>query len=192
MRQKLLLVFTTILSFTLLWTAERIYANWFVPTVSAPTAEPVTLPDHVLYESLFRMDLSFRRKSLEQELTGKPVTSLKVYFKENANLTDQEDETLRQTAIEFAQEIRPIDTRAQRMIAKIREQFLYGEVPEGGEVTPPPRELADLQDQRNVVVLRYRDKLLDLLGKDGSKKLDRFVRSDFAMNFQAIGELPRR
>lgn len=179
-----------IMASTLMWGAEHIYASWFATAALVSAAEP--LPDYVLYDSLFRMDLSFRRKALEQELTGQPVTSLKTYFKDRANLTDEENELLRQASIEFIQEIRPLDVRAQQITADIREQFLYGEVPPGQEVVPPPAELIDLQNRRNELVLRSRDKLADSMGKDTFAKFDEFMHKDFSSNFQLNGELPRR
>ncbi|MFN0139438.1 MAG: hypothetical protein ACKVQW_05045 [Pyrinomonadaceae bacterium] len=180
------LVFTLAVATALVLGGEYIYASWFV-TASPVNAES-TVPDYVLYDSLFRMDLSFRRKALEQQLTGQPVTSLQHYFKNSANLTDEENEVLRLTAIEFLEEIEPIDTRARQLTAEIREQYLYGEVPAGGEVAPPPAELGDLQDRRNEIVLQKREKLSELLGKDAFEKLDKFMHKEFAENFQANGE----
>lgn len=169
---------------------EHIYASWFA--TASPINAADTLPEYVLYDSLFRMDVSFRRKALEQELTGQPVTSLKSYFKESANLSDEENEILRQTALDFIQQIQPIDTQARKITANIREQYPYGEVPAGGEVSHPPSELADLQSRRNEIVLQKRDKLSDLLGKDAFEKLDEFMHKEFAANFKANGEPPRR
>lgn len=191
MRTKILLIFISLVAaVTLFLGGERIYASWFA-TVS-PVSAIETIPDHVLYDSLFRLEVSFRRKALEQELTGQPVTSLKTYFKDRANLTDEENEILRQTAIDFIQEIRPIDTQARQITANIREQFLYGEVPRGSEVSQPPAGLVDLQNQRNQIVLQKRDKLSDSLGKKAFEKLDAFMHKEFTSNFQANGEPPRR
>lgn len=189
MRTKIVSIFIALVAaVTFFWGGERIYASWFA--TASPVSAVETIPDYVLYDSLFRMDVSFRRKALEQELTGQPVTSLKTYFKNSANLTDEESEILRQTAIDFIQEIQPIDTQARQITANIREQYLYGEVPAGGEVSHPPSELADLQNQRNEIVLRNRDKLSDSLGKDAFEKLDAFMHNDFATNFRANGEPP--
>ncbi len=191
MKTKIVSIFFTFaVAITLFLGGEHIYASWFA--TASPVNAAGTLPDYVLYDSLFRMDVSFRRKALEQELTAQPITSLKSYFKDSANLTDEENEILRQTAIDFIQEIQPIDTQARQIIANIREQYLYGEVPPGGEVSHPPAELADLQLRRNDIVLQKRDKLSELLGKDVFEKLDGFIHKDFAANFQGNGEPPRR
>lgn len=191
MRTKIVSTFFALaVALALFWGGEHIYARWFSTGSSISAVEAI--PDQVLYDSLFRMDVSFRRKALEQELTGQPVTSFKTYFKDSANLTDEENEILRQTAIDFVQEIVPIDTQARQITANFREQYLYGEVPAGGEVAPPPAELGDLQNRRNEIVLRQRDKLSDLLGKAAFEKLDEFIHKDFASNFLANGEAPRR
>lgn len=191
MRTKIVtLFFTLAVATALVLGGEHIYASWFAKASTANVLS--TVPDHVLYDSLFRMDVSFRRKALEQQLTGQPVTSLQSYFKNSANLTDQENEVLKLTAIEFLEEIEPIDTRARQITAEIREQYLYGEVPAGGEVAPPPAELGDLQNRRNEIVLKKREELSELLGKDAFEKLDKFMHKEFAENFQANGEPLRR
>lgn len=186
MRTKVVSLFLTLaVAITLFLGGEHIYASWFA-TVS-PLNAVSAVPDHVLYDSLFRMDVSFRRKALEQQLLGQPVTSLQSYFKNNAKLTDEENEILRQIAIEFIEEIEPIDTRARQVTSDIREQHPYGEVPAGSEVAPPPAELGDLQNMRNEIVLQKRDKLSDRLGKDAFEKLDKFMHNEFAENFQPNG-----
>lgn len=149
------------------------------------------IPEHVLYESLFRMDLSFRRKALEQETKGQQENSLNTYFKDNFGLSDEEDETLRRISEEFYQDIQPIDAQAAQIIDNLRSQFPYNEIGEGQQVPPPPQALADLQSQRNSIVLGKRDKLAQALGSARFTDLDSYVKQDFAANFQAFGS-PRQ
>lgn len=145
-----------------------------------------SIPEHVLYESIFRMDLSFRRKALEQELSGQTVTSLKTYFKDEFGLNDEEDDLLRQTAIEYLEDIEPVNAQAIQLLAQLREQFQDGEIPDGQFVPAPPPALADLQSQRNSIALQSRDKLANRLGKK-FEMFDGLVKTRFAANFQSLG-----
>lgn len=190
MRAKIALISAIVLvALSLFFGSEHISAGLFA--TAKPAAIESAIPDHVLYESLFRMDISFRRKALEQELTGQTVTSLKHYFKDEANLTDVEDKILEQTAINFITEVEPIDAQARQMVATFREQFPDGEIAAGQQVPPPPLELANLQTQRNAVALRNRDKLSSLLGVTFAQ-FDSFVQLNFAGNFQSNGSVPRQ
>lgn len=143
------------------------------------------IPSHILYDQVFRLTISFRRKAEIQQLTGETVTSLPNYFKEEAQLTEQENEILQQVALEFLQEMQPVDDRAVVLIAEAWEAFPDGVVPEGQNVSQPP-ELFGLQEQRNALALRYRDRLNDLFGSKRFGKFDVFVQGDFASKFQSI------
>lgn len=145
------------------------------------------IPEHILYESVFRFDLSFRKRALEQELTGQKVTGLKTYFKDEANLTQEEDELLKKISFEYLIAIQPVDNQAVQLLDDLRSQFPDGMVPEGQEVPPPPPALAALQDQRNAIALSHRDQLMQAFGTKRFSDFNEFVQGDFAANFQSIG-----
>lgn len=166
--------------------SARLFGN-ANPSVLAQSA----IPSHVLYDSLFRMDISFRRKALEQELTGQPVTSLKSYFKDEVALTDAEDKILEQTAIDFLKEVEPIDKRAKEILAQYRELYVDGVVPDGQQIPAPPAELGTLQQQRNTAALNNREKLRNGLGESRFTVFDGFVQQEFSTNFQSNGAAPR-
>lgn len=161
----------------------------FEPEVKAETVSQI--PSHILYDQLFRLAVNFRRKAEEQRLKGESVSSLKDYFKDEAKLSDSQNQILEQTAIEYIQEVEPIDNQARQIIGQIRAQFQDGWVNEGQQVPPPPTELATLQEQRNALALSYREKLQDSLGKENFESFDNFVQKNFAQNFQAIGKIPQ-
>ena len=150
-----------------------------------------SIPSHVLYDSLFRMDISFRRRALEQELTGQPVTSMKTYFKDEVALTDAEDKILEQTAIDFLKEVEPIDNEAKQILKQFRELYADGEVPDGQQVPAPPAELGTLQQRRNAAALNNREKLRNGLGENRFGEFDGFVQQEFSTNFQSNGASPR-
>ena len=156
----------------------------FTPKVKAQSGSQI--PTHILYDQMFRLTVSFRRKAEIQRLKGERVTSLPDYFKEEAKLTDEQNEILQRVAIEFIQEVQPVDDRARVLISQIREAFPDGVVPDGQEVPPPPPELANLQNQRNSAALARRSQLEELFGKNKFTEFDNFIQGGFAANFQAI------
>lgn len=175
-----LLISTIFLSFN-----EKIFAEIFA-TNSKSDDSGSSIPEYVLYESVFRLDLSFRRKALEQELTSQPITGFKTYFKDNAELTDVEDEALRQVAIEYLVEIQPIETQTNLIISQIREQFPDGLIQSGQEVPPPPPALLLLQEQRNAAAISNWNKLSSRLSGKSFTSLDEFVKTGFADNFRSL------
>lgn len=185
----MLFLAVTIAVTTLFFSGEHISARLF-SNANAPSAAP-QIPEYVLYESVFRLDLSFRRKALEQELMGKPVTSLKTYFKNEAGLSDAEDVTLQKISLEYLQEIQPVNDQATQILSSLRTQFPDGEINEGQVAPAPPPELAALQQQRNSIALSNRDKLVQAFGTSRFGAFDSFVKQDFAANFQALGS-PRQ
>lgn len=148
------------------------------------------VPTYVLYDQLFRLIISFRRKAIKQRINGEPVTSLTEYFKAEAQLTEEQNQKLTDLANQYFEEIEPIDTQASELISQIRESFPDGEIPEGQQVPPPPPELSGLQDQRNALALNYREKLNDAFGKAAFESFDSFMHKKFAQSFQAIGTNP--
>ena len=158
---------------------SQVTRNWFgfEPQANA------NIPDHILYDRLFRMIISFKRKAESQTISGEKAIGLTNYFKNRANLNDEENRILQSVALEYIQELAPIDAQARTIITQTRQTFPNSVVP---REQPPPAELVNLQEQRNALALRYRDQLQYALGADGFAKFDEFVQRDFASRFQAI------
>lgn len=147
------------------------------------------MPDHVLYDKLFRMVGSLKKKAESvQDITAEKADALSNYFKRRAQLSDEENQILLNTALEFMREAAPVDERARAAISEARRNPLSNRGA-AGELTPP-LELIDLQEQRNALALLYRDRLKASLGEDAFARFDEFVESDFASGFQVISLSP--
>jgi hypothetical protein len=141
------------------------------------------IPDYVLYDKLFRMVNSLKKKSESGKIEIERADALSGYFKQRANLTGEENQILQNTALEFITEVAPIDARAGVVITEARRN-LSNRV--AGEERTPPAELVNLQEQRNALALSYRDRLKESLGADAFTRFEEFVQGDFASGFQAI------
>jgi hypothetical protein len=136
------------------------------------------IPEYVLYESIFR---------LESRNQSKDNIQLESHFKNTFELNSEQDEKLRQTAIEFTEAIRPIDALARVITDELRKQFPSEKSPiVDVELLQPPVELAELQAQRNAIVLEYRDKLQAAFGAAKFQAVDEKVKTDFASNFRKL------
>jgi hypothetical protein len=148
--------------------------------------EPQTeaqLPAHVLYDRFFRMAVSLKRKAEAEKANTEKSAGAAKYFKNRANLNDSEDQILQNLADEYVRELIPIDSQARAIIVQTRQKFPNGIVPRD---QPPPPGLVHLQEQRDALALRYRDRLKESLGAEGFDKFDKFILSDFASRFRAV------
>lgn len=168
------------------FTGQMQSAKQTVVSATTNSSGITQIPTSVLYDRMFRLIISFRAKAEIQKLKGERVTLMKTYFKDEAKLSDEDNEILENTATEFIKEVRTIDDEAGEIIAQGRDLFPDGEVPNGQQVPPPPKELANLQKKRNDLALKYRDELSQLLGSKAFSNIDDFVHGNFAANFQSI------
>lgn len=145
-----------------------------VSTVSESFAQMGSdIPDDVLYDTVFRLDVSFRSKASEQRDEGKPPTAFEYYFKDEASLTSEDDLALQQVASEFVQEINSIDAQATKII-------------DGGAVNPDTiADLSRLQEERNAIALSNRDKLQTLMGETAFRQFDEYVHGGFAAHLSS-------
>jgi len=137
------------------------------------------IPPQILYDQMFRLVISFRKQAEIQQLTGERVTTLTNHFKDEAQLTDRENEILQQAALEFLQQVQPLDDQAIVLIAQVREAN-----PDAQQIAPP-QELTDLQQQRNALALSYRNLLSERLGGAAFGEFDNFMQGSFAAGFQS-------
>jgi len=122
--------------------ARHIYAKPHLQgkAQSSSTAKQDDVPDQVFYGEVF---------SIIAEL--KNVRD----YQERAQLTDQQTEFLRVTAEQCAEKIAKQDAIAEKRIAALRQQNLKNKPP---RLTPPiPKEIGELQAQRDAIILHCRD-----------------------------------
>lgn len=144
------------------------------------------IPDHVLYETIFRMRKMNREKSDKERKEGKAHDKKDDLLKKKFQLSDDEDAQLSQAADEFAEAIAPVDKRVNGLKDEYRKQFPKGQLKEGEQPPPPPLEITELQELRNAIVLNHRDKLQLALGSDSFGNVDKKVKGEFADGFRDL------
>ena len=146
-------------------------------------AEPTNIPDHVLYDKLFRMVFVLKNKAESGTESSERIIGLTNYFKNRANLNDDENKILQETAVKYIDELTPIDDQARAIIVQVRQGIANGTIKRSD---PPPPELFSLQEQKNQLALQYRNRLQASLGATRFVDFDNFIHNNFASNMQAI------
>ena len=131
---------------------RHIHATTNPPLHNQSTPTRVTedgIPDHIFYGEIFSVIAKF--KNVRD-------------YQERAQLTDEQTEFLRVTAEQCAERVAKQDAIAEKRIVALRQQSLKSKPTRS---TPPiPAEVAELQAQRDAIILHCRDVLLKGLGDD--------------------------
>jgi len=107
------------------------------------------VPDHIFYGEVFSIIAN--------------VKNVRDY-QERSQLSDEQTELLRVTAEQCAEKIAKQDAFAETRIAALRQQNLQSKPTR--TAPPVPAEIADLQAQRNAIILHCRDVLRAELGNE--------------------------
>jgi len=135
-----------------------------------------------VYWQFFRHLLALRDRASALERAGGIGAGLRSYYKDKAKLTDQQALALDQIASTCAQEVAVLDAQAKVIIDAFRTKVLAKNSLTGGTLPPLPPELRRMQQQRNMIIMRYRELLRTTLGQQGFKQLDDFIKIDAERN----------
>jgi hypothetical protein len=140
-------------------------------TDTEPT--PQVMPEQVKFKFLFEHLVKIKDKP----------GSLRNY-QEKTGLPDAAFSALVQLALEHEQQAALIDQQAKVIINNFHAQYPRN-LPPGMAPPPPPQELVDLQDQRDSLALRYKDRLMTQLGTATYDLFRQFIDDEFRPKMQA-------
>ncbi len=150
----------------------------------ARNSGPTGVPEFVPYMFLFNHHEFNLQKAAELDRQSKNGAGYRSMEKRLAGLTDQEAVVLDQVTADCERELEKQDERAREVINAFRARFPPGRLPEGVLLPPPPAELTQMQEERNAIILRARDRLHEAFGDESFKRLDSFVKSQVASDVQ--------
>jgi hypothetical protein len=145
--------------------------------------ENQVVPDEILYFILFNHLVGLQEQSEKARTMGKSFDHLKV-FREEANLDVSQSVFLFQNAQDCLDALKPIDDRARQIIQDARTKFPTGEISSPENLPPPPSELKQLQEEKNAVVVRYRNAIKSYLGDLKFLELEQFVKQKISPNVE--------
>jgi hypothetical protein len=170
-----------------------------MPTAPAATATPVnsnqrlnpsiqvnssgitsTIPEPVTWLFLFRQISTLEDKAQAAESKGEDGSRYRTLYKRIANLTDGQNSFLMQSAISCANEVKIKDDLARQVTTRLRAQQ-PALTPGTAPVPAAMPELAELQKERDEIIMRYRQNIKDVFGPDFDR-FEAFVHSSITSN----------
>jgi hypothetical protein len=155
-----------------------------VPAATSTSSDG--LPEAVVYRQIFRHVLALQQDADALEKKGEDASRQRSFYKKNAGLTDEEDAILTGVAKDCLAEVTRQDQEAYRLIRAVRSQVPNGVVAIGQVAPPPPAELSAMQEERDAITLRARDRLRSELGDQPFERFAQFVRTKIAPQIQRI------
>jgi hypothetical protein len=139
------------------------------------------VPDHVVYNSLFRKVVRLREKT--RQLQSQNTIDGRNYhpLQREAKLSEDQAATLESIAFACRQQVIEQDNKANAIIQAFQSRFPGGRVPKGGSPPPPP-ELRALWGERMAIILRARDSLRAALGEEEFGRFDDFAKLHYGAN----------
>jgi hypothetical protein len=134
------------------------------------------VPDEVVYRHLFHHVSAFKKKAEEFRRAGKDGRSFETYFMRKAGLDEHQNQSLAELASEYEVEVGFLDARAKVIIDAYEAQYPGGRVPQGQSPKPPSAELRAMSEERDRMVLRYRDRLRAAFGEEGFAHFHAFAK----------------
>ncbi len=159
----------------------------YVRVGTAGLQQTAEIPQHVIYSHLFHQLASFKKQAEEAESKGKDGRPLRSLFKREAELNDVQAFALDVIASECLREVAMQDAKAKVAIDAFKSRFPNGRMPPGQTPPPPPSELTVMQEQRNAIILRARERLQLKLGEQEFSQFEAFVNRRVASNISSVG-----
>lgn len=147
------------------------------------TAEATqNVPDEVVYFILFNHLVGLKnRAEQEAQLTDEPSLNYYDLYEKQANLDASQSRFLFQTAQNCIDAIKPIDEQAKSIIDRAG-----GQVKSPANIPFPPLELEYLQQQKDDVILNYKNQLGNGLGVEKFAEFNQFARQKIAPQVEII------
>lgn len=138
--------------------------------------ERVQVPEHVPYMFLFRHLNNLNKQAEKHNREGKDGSKFHSRFKKVLAIDEDQYGVINEIAVSCDSELAELDKKAQVIIEAFRARYPEGDVPEGVIIPPPPAELTALQEERNLTILRARDRVRNALGEREFARFDEILK----------------
>lgn len=146
----------------------------------------ISPPPHVVYSALFHHVVAVRQQAEAEERQGKDARGLRSIFREKADLSEVQARLLDGIATDCVLVVAAQDARAQVIISAFKARFPPGRLPRGVKLPPPPTELTEMQEERNAMILRARERLRVSFGEDEFQRFEGLMTREMATSIQPI------
>jgi hypothetical protein len=156
------------------------------PPQKGSQPERTSAPTHVVYSALFHHVVDVMHEADEMQRQGKDTSPLRSFFQRKADLNEFQARLLDTVADECVRQLDVQDARAQLIINDFKKRFPPGKLPTGVTLPPPPPELTQMQEERDAMILRARDRLRVALGEDEFQRFEGFVMERVASAIEPV------
>jgi len=136
------------------------------------------VPEHVVYRMFLRQIFNNQQQADKAERRGdRRAAHAWRHHYEDAELSEEQMRALTRIATECEQEVREMDAKARAIIDARRALYYPGDkVPPGGKLAPPSPELIAMQQERDALILRCRERVREAFGEQEFARLQDFLR----------------
>lgn len=202
-KNKFLLAFCLLVSFSFFWVVSMNYTTTTSVTAQSATPSPITrwygetkpMPVELMYWSMFQEVQALKEKDAEFYVQGENTAFKNSFLSGRLGLQPSKFAAVENIVNVFFSDLQPIDQRARVVIDEYRAQFPNGElktlVPaptpnlrnptrtQTYQTLPPaPAEIAQLQNQKNQLILSTKEKLRIALGASEFAAFDGMVKDN--------------
>jgi hypothetical protein len=132
-------------------------------------------PEYALYRSFFHQIDFLKRKADELDQKGKDGSGARTLIKRQTGLSDAQMQAVEEIVADCQKEVTQQDAKAMAVGQAYRERLQNSPTPNGYLPAPPP-ELQAMQQERNAILLRARDRIRATLSEQDFARLDAFVK----------------
>lgn len=151
---------------------------------------PEQMPREVMYEVLFREVARFCRKADALATQSRPDAFLRNHYRLNFELSESLDLSLKANALACAKELEGLDRRARAIVRATKKLYRNALPGQRGLIPPPPKELADLQEERNRIVLNTAENIAGVFGSAKfalfESQVRRYVGSHYRVSIPTV------
>jgi hypothetical protein len=162
-----------------------------LPQAQEQAQKTSTPPPQVVYSALFHHVIAVKEQAEAEESQGKDASSLRSVFREKADLSEVQAHLLSVIAVDCVREVAAQDARAQVIISAFKVRFPPGRLPPGVKLPPPPPELKLMQQERDAMILRARERLRLALGEEEFQRFEGYVTRRVAAAIEPTALHPR-
>src|SRR6185503_18081266 len=108
------------------------------------------------------------------------------FYKQIAQLNNKQSQELEAIAEDCEREVSLQDDKAKKVIDAFRALHPDGQLAQGETLPPPPDEIKTLQEERNAIILRAKERLSKAFGKEDFQNFDLFVQRSIASKIQSL------
>jgi hypothetical protein len=130
--------------------------------------------EHALYRAFFDQVGLLRRKADELDQKGLNGSGARTFISRQTGLSESQMRLVEQIVADCKEEVKRQDEKALKFAEAHRARLQNAPAPEG-YMHAPPAELKTMQEERNAMYLRARDRIRATIGEEDFRRLDEFV-----------------